>query len=129
VGLPQNRGQLIKVDLGYVTRQYRRLPEHLHGMTGDIIASESAPGGKLRVGMIAITVLGGVAEPVARLTAPLRWFAWRPRYRKVALQMHRLRSATLIEGKTDRRGTESHRCERPQGCERRDKVAAVSHRH
>jgi ABC-type amino acid transport substrate-binding protein len=28
-------------------------------------ASEIAPGGKLRVGMIAITVLGGVAEPVA----------------------------------------------------------------
>ena len=29
-------------------------------------ASEIAPGGKVRVGMIAITVLGGVAEPVAR---------------------------------------------------------------
>jgi hypothetical protein len=29
-------------------------------------ASEIAPGGRLRVGMIAITVLGGVAEPVAR---------------------------------------------------------------
>lgn len=29
-------------------------------------ASELAPGGKLRVGMIAITVLGGVADPVAR---------------------------------------------------------------
>ena len=29
-------------------------------------AAEIAPGGKLRVGMIAITVLGGVAEPVAR---------------------------------------------------------------
>jgi polar amino acid transport system substrate-binding protein len=29
-------------------------------------ASEIAPGGKLRVGMIAITVLGGVADPVAR---------------------------------------------------------------
>lgn len=29
-------------------------------------APEIAPGGKLRVGMIAITVLGGVAEPVAR---------------------------------------------------------------
>ena len=29
-------------------------------------ASEISPGGKLRVGMIAITVLGGVAEPVAR---------------------------------------------------------------
>ena len=28
-------------------------------------ASEIAPGGRLRVGMIAITVLGGVAEPVA----------------------------------------------------------------
>src|SRR5882757_9055142 len=29
-------------------------------------ASEIAPGGKLRVGMIAIAVLGGVAEPVAK---------------------------------------------------------------
>ena len=29
-------------------------------------ASEIAPGGKLRVGMIAITVLGGIADPVAR---------------------------------------------------------------
>jgi len=29
-------------------------------------SSEVAPGGKLRVGMIAITVLGGVAEPVER---------------------------------------------------------------
>jgi hypothetical protein len=29
-------------------------------------STEVAPGGKLRVGMIAITVLGGVAEPVAR---------------------------------------------------------------
>ncbi len=29
-------------------------------------ASEIAPGGKLRVGMIDITVLSGVAEPVAR---------------------------------------------------------------
>lgn len=29
-------------------------------------ASEIAPNGKLRVGMIAITVLGGIAEPVAR---------------------------------------------------------------
>jgi hypothetical protein len=28
-------------------------------------ASEIAPNGKLRVGMIAITVLGGVADPVA----------------------------------------------------------------
>src|SRR3954447_15868200 len=28
--------------------------------------SEIAPGGKLRVGMIAITVLGGVADPIAR---------------------------------------------------------------
>jgi polar amino acid transport system substrate-binding protein len=32
-------------------------------------ASEIAPDGKLRVGMIAITVLGGVAEPVARFVA------------------------------------------------------------
>jgi len=28
-------------------------------------AAEIAPGAKLRVGMISITVLGGVAEPVA----------------------------------------------------------------
>jgi hypothetical protein len=32
-------------------------------------ASEITPGGKLRVGMIAITVLGGVADPVARFIA------------------------------------------------------------
>jgi len=76
---PPSPAQLIKVDLGYVTRRYRRLPEHLHGMTGDIIASESAPGGKLRVAMNAITVLGGVVKPVARLTAPLRWFAALPK--------------------------------------------------
>jgi ABC-type amino acid transport substrate-binding protein len=35
-----------------------------YGQTGP--ASEIAPGGRLRIGMIAITVLGGVAEPVAR---------------------------------------------------------------
>ena len=40
------------------------------GLTGTAFgqtppASEIAPGGKLHVGMIAITVLGGVAEPVA----------------------------------------------------------------
>src|SRR5438128_2509160 len=29
-------------------------------------ASEIAPSGRLRVGMIAITVLGGVADPVAK---------------------------------------------------------------
>src|SRR5690242_18163151 len=32
----------------------------------DAIKVEIAPKGKLRVGMIAITVLGGVAEPVAK---------------------------------------------------------------
>jgi ABC-type amino acid transport substrate-binding protein len=42
----------------------------LVGLSGDAFgqasaAAEIAPGGKLRVGMIAITVLGGVAEPVA----------------------------------------------------------------
>ena len=31
------------------------------------LASEIAPGGKLRVGMIAITVLGGWPSPVARV--------------------------------------------------------------
>jgi polar amino acid transport system substrate-binding protein len=36
------------------------------GIRADSAASEIAPGGKLRVGMIAITVLGGVADPVAR---------------------------------------------------------------
>jgi ABC-type amino acid transport substrate-binding protein len=30
------------------------------------IGSEIAPGGKMRIGMIAITVLGGVADPVAK---------------------------------------------------------------
>src|SRR6185437_8889445 len=40
------------------------LPAGAFGQTAP--ASEIAPGGKLRVGMIAITVLGGVAEPVAR---------------------------------------------------------------
>ena len=39
------------------------LPEAAFGQTSPV--SEIAPGGKLRVGMIAITVLGGVAEPVA----------------------------------------------------------------
>jgi polar amino acid transport system substrate-binding protein len=33
---------------------------------GQNLSSEIAPTGKLRVGMIAITVLGGVADPVAR---------------------------------------------------------------
>jgi len=33
---------------------------------GQSLTSEIAPAGKLRVGMIAITVLGGVAEPVAK---------------------------------------------------------------
>ena len=42
----------------------------LFGLSGAAIAqdkpvAEIAPGGKLRVGMIAITVLGGVGEPVA----------------------------------------------------------------
>jgi len=43
----------------------------LTGLSGSVFgqtapAAEIAPGGKLRVGMIAITVLGGVADPVAR---------------------------------------------------------------
>src|SRR3974377_493880 len=40
----------------------------LSGMAfGEVVpASEIAPSGKLRVGIIAITVIGGVAEPVAR---------------------------------------------------------------
>jgi polar amino acid transport system substrate-binding protein len=40
------------------------LPGAAFGQTAP--ASEIAPGGKLRIGMIAIAVLGGVAEPVAR---------------------------------------------------------------
>jgi ABC-type amino acid transport substrate-binding protein len=35
-------------------------------MFGQNVSSEIAPTGKLRVGMIAITVLGGVADPVAK---------------------------------------------------------------
>ena len=38
-GYPKPREELIKIDLGYATRQYRRLPEHLHGMMGAIIAA------------------------------------------------------------------------------------------
>jgi polar amino acid transport system substrate-binding protein len=41
-------------------------------------ASEIAPGGKLRVGMIAITVLGGVAEPVARFIGQKLGAAFEP---------------------------------------------------
>jgi hypothetical protein len=38
-GYPKPREELIKIGLGYVTRQYRRLPEHLRGMSGAIIAA------------------------------------------------------------------------------------------
>lgn len=38
-GYPKPRQELIKINLGYVTRQYRRLPEHLRGMSGAIIAA------------------------------------------------------------------------------------------
>jgi polar amino acid transport system substrate-binding protein len=41
-------------------------------------ASEIAPSGKLRVGMIASTVLGGVAEPVARFIAQKLGVAFEP---------------------------------------------------
>jgi 2-polyprenyl-6-methoxyphenol hydroxylase-like FAD-dependent oxidoreductase len=38
-GYPKPREERIKINLGYVTRQYRRLPEHLGGMFGAIIAA------------------------------------------------------------------------------------------
>jgi hypothetical protein len=38
-GYPKPREELIKINLGYVTRQYRRLPEHLGGKSGAIIAA------------------------------------------------------------------------------------------
>jgi 2-polyprenyl-6-methoxyphenol hydroxylase-like FAD-dependent oxidoreductase len=38
-GYPKPRDELVKVNLGYATRQYRRLPEHLRGMSGAIIAA------------------------------------------------------------------------------------------
>lgn len=38
-GYPKPREELIKINLGYATRQYRRLPEHLRGMSGAIIAA------------------------------------------------------------------------------------------
>jgi 2-polyprenyl-6-methoxyphenol hydroxylase-like FAD-dependent oxidoreductase len=38
-GYPKPREELIKINLGYVTRQYRRLPEHLRGKSGAIIAA------------------------------------------------------------------------------------------
>jgi polar amino acid transport system substrate-binding protein len=41
-------------------------------------ASEIAPGGKLRVGMIASTGLGGVAEPVARFIGQKLGAAFEP---------------------------------------------------
>jgi polar amino acid transport system substrate-binding protein len=41
-------------------------------------ALEIAPSGKLRVGMIASTVLGGVTEPVARFIAQKLGVAFEP---------------------------------------------------
>jgi 2-polyprenyl-6-methoxyphenol hydroxylase-like FAD-dependent oxidoreductase len=38
-GYPKPREELIKINIGYATRQYRRLPEHLGGMFGAIIAA------------------------------------------------------------------------------------------
>jgi polar amino acid transport system substrate-binding protein len=46
------------------------------GQTGATL--EIAPGGKLRVGMIAITVLGGVAEPVAKFIGQKLGAAFEP---------------------------------------------------
>jgi 2-polyprenyl-6-methoxyphenol hydroxylase-like FAD-dependent oxidoreductase len=39
LGYPKPREERIKVNLGYVTREYRRLPNHLHGKSGAIIAA------------------------------------------------------------------------------------------
>jgi 2-polyprenyl-6-methoxyphenol hydroxylase-like FAD-dependent oxidoreductase len=39
LGYPKPREEQIKINLGYATRQYRRLPEHLRGMRGAIIAA------------------------------------------------------------------------------------------
>ncbi|HEY6258074.1 MAG TPA: FAD-binding monooxygenase [Xanthobacteraceae bacterium] len=39
LGYPKPREELIKINVGYATRQYRRLPEHLRGMHGAIIAA------------------------------------------------------------------------------------------
>jgi 2-polyprenyl-6-methoxyphenol hydroxylase-like FAD-dependent oxidoreductase len=39
LGYPKPREERIKVNLGYVTREYRRLANHLHGKTGAIIAA------------------------------------------------------------------------------------------
>jgi 2-polyprenyl-6-methoxyphenol hydroxylase-like FAD-dependent oxidoreductase len=38
-GYPKPREEVVKINLGYVTRQYRRRPEHLHGMSGAILAA------------------------------------------------------------------------------------------
>ena len=58
-------------ELGEIVRRLLLSIALLLGLSGVTFgqttsASEIAPGGKLRVGMIAIAVLGGVAEPVAR---------------------------------------------------------------
>jgi hypothetical protein len=34
LGYAKPREESIKVDIGYMTRQYRRLPQHLHGKNG-----------------------------------------------------------------------------------------------
>jgi 2-polyprenyl-6-methoxyphenol hydroxylase-like FAD-dependent oxidoreductase len=39
LGYPKPREERIKINLGYATRLYRRLPEHLRGMRGAIIAA------------------------------------------------------------------------------------------
>jgi 2-polyprenyl-6-methoxyphenol hydroxylase-like FAD-dependent oxidoreductase len=39
LGYSKPREEQIKINLGYATRQYRRLPEHLRGMRGAIIAA------------------------------------------------------------------------------------------
>ncbi len=38
-GYPKPREELIKINLSYATRQYRRLPHHLGGMVGVIVAA------------------------------------------------------------------------------------------
>ena len=39
LGYAKPREESIKVDIGYMTRQYRRLPQHLHGKNGVLIGA------------------------------------------------------------------------------------------
>jgi len=62
---------------------------------GQNLSSEIAPAGKLRVGMIAITVLGGVADPVARFIGSKLAVTVEPvTYPKPDAHMHRASGKT-----------------------------------